>query len=335
MRRTRGLAPAAAILLLAAAASAHRLAPSLLELVERDGGRFDVTWKTPLQQPVGSDVRPELPESCATAGEAQASQEATGLVVRFPVDCGTAGIVGQRLAVRGLDTSGTNALVRVALADGRRIQAVLHADDPELEIGERQGALAVAREYALLGFEHILSGLDHLLFVFGLVLLAATTRQLVWTVTSFTLGHSVTLSLAVLGYVRFPTALVELVIAMTIVALALELARGAPEAGARGSWMRRAPWAMAFGFGLLHGLGFAGALAEVGLPVGEIPAALLAFNLGIEAGQLAFVVVVLLLRALLARPVASAPAWLLRAPTFAMGGLAVYWCLDRGAGLFP
>ena len=166
--------------------------------------------------------------------------------------------------------------------------------------------------------------------MFGLVLLVSGMRMLLYTVTAFTLGHSVTLSVAVLGYVRFPTALVEVVIAATIVALALELARPVP---AKPGWMRRAPWAMAFGFGLLHGLGFAGALAEVGLPPEEIPAALLAFNLGIEVGQVAFVLVVVALRWALAGAIASAPAWALRAPVYGMGGLAVYWCLDRASGL--
>jgi hydrogenase/urease accessory protein HupE len=289
-----------------------------------------MVWKTPLQQPVGSSVRPELPEGCESVGFGDVAREDTGLVLRQVVDCGETGLVGRSVAVRGLETSGTNALVRVALLDGRRVQAVLHARDPELRISRRQSALEVARDYGRLGMVHILGGLDHLLFVFGLVLLVSGRRRLLYTVTSFTLGHSVTLSLAALGYVAFPTALVEVVIAATIVALALELARPAtPKPG----WMRRAPWAMAFGFGLLHGLGFAGALAEVGLPAEEIPAALLAFNLGIEVGQIAFVLAVLAARRGLGGVIDAAPTWALRAAVYGMGGLAVYWCLDRGAGL--
>jgi len=330
-RRLLPLLRVLAVVGLASVAGAHPLAPSLLELEERAPGRFDVTWKTPQQQPVGSHVEPELPDACRQVGTAEASQEGTGLVLRYAVDCGQTGLEGQRIAVRGLESSGTNALVRVALRDGRRIQAVLHAGDAELRISARQGVLEVGLEYAGLGFEHILSGLDHLLFVFGLMLLASTTRQLVATISCFTLGHSVTLSLAALGYVAFPTALVELLIALTIVALALELAK---PPSPHPDWMRRAPWAMAASFGLLHGLGFAGALAEVGLPAQEIPAALLAFNLGIEVGQLAFVTVVLVLRHAFGAAIRSAPPRLLRAPVYAMGGLAVYWTLDRAAGLF-
>jgi hydrogenase/urease accessory protein HupE len=321
----------AAALLVASAAQAHKLAPSLLQLTERAPGHFDVTWKTPQQQPVGSHVEPELPDACRQVGTAEASQEGTGLVLHYAVDCGEAGLEGQRIAVRGLASGGSNALVRVALRDGRRIQAVLHAGDAELRIRARQSALEVGLEYAELGFEHIVSGLDHLLFVFGLLLLASTPRQLVATISCFTLGHSVTLSLAALGYVAFPTGLVELLIALTIVVLALELAK---PPSPHPDWMHRAPWAMAAGFGLLHGLGFAGALAEVGLPAQEIPAALFAFNLGIEVGQLAFVALVLALRHAFGAAIRSAPPRLLRVPVYAMGGLAVYWTLDRAAGLF-
>jgi hydrogenase/urease accessory protein HupE len=329
--RAVALAGVAAVALVVAAAAAHPLAPALLELVETRPGRFDVVWKTPLQRPVGSDVRPEFPTHCAAAGPGADTRDATSATLRQTLDCGTRGLDGSRVAVRGLETSGTNALLRIALLDGRRFQAVLHAGAPELEVRARQSALDVMADYGSLGVEHILGGLDHLVFVFGLLLLVSGARRLLYTVTAFTAGHSVTLSLAVLGYVSFPSALVEIAIAVTILALALELAREAPP---QPGWMRRAPWAMAFAFGLLHGLGFAGALAEVGLPHEEIPAALLSFNLGIELGQVAFVLAVVAARSVFARAIARAPAWALRAPVHGMGGLAVYWCLDRASGLF-
>jgi len=151
----------------------------------------------------------------------------------------------------------------------------------------------------------------------------------------------VTLSLAALGIVHFPSAWIEVAIALTILVLALELARGerAPGSreftpGARESALRQRPWIVAFAFGLLHGLGFAGALSEIGLPDGEIPMALFSFNVGIELGQLAFVAVVLVGRAVFAPVLRGAPPWLHRAPVTAMGALAVYWCLDRASGLF-
>ncbi len=323
--------PALALLVLvASAAHAHRLAPSFLELVERPEGRVSVTWKTPLQQPAGSDVRPELPPHCAPAGEPVARAEGTGLVVQSELDCGTEGLVGHTVRVAGLDAGGANALVRVAFADGRRVQAVLHAGEDRFTLPAQPDPYSVGWGYLRLGFDHILGGLDHLVFVLGLIALVTGLRLLLYTVTAFTVGHSVTLSLAALGFVRFPSALVEIVIALTILVLALELARPPrPEPGA----MRRFPWAIAFGFGLLHGFGFAGALSEIGLPDGEIPLALLCFNVGIEIGQIAFVLVILALHALLGRFASALPAWAARVPAHAMGGLAVYWCLDRTAGL--
>jgi len=325
-----GLALCCAVSLLAAPTQAHRLAPALLGLEETAGGLVEVVWKLPRQQPVGSDLRPELPEHCVAVGAPEATRDDTSVTLRSRLDCGERGLVGSTLGVRGLEGGGSNALLRIALLDGRSVQAVLHASESRFVVPERQSGWSVAGDYATLGVEHIVTGLDHLAFVLGLVLLVSGRRLLLYTVTAFTLGHSVTLSLATLGFVRFPSALVELVIAGTILALALELTR--PPSFVP-SWMRRAPWVMAFSFGLLHGLGFAGALAEVGLPQDEIPLALLGFNLGIELGQLVFVVAVLALRWAILAAAPPLPSWARQVPAHALGGLAVYWCLDRAAGL--
>jgi hydrogenase/urease accessory protein HupE len=320
-----------AVLGLAHSAAAHRLAPSLLELREQADGEILLRWKTPLQRPAGVEIDPVLPPHCAATSSPVAVPEATSVTLRWSLRCAEPGLVGSELSVTGLAESATNAIVSLELADGRRFRAVIHADEPVFVVPARQEPLDVAHGYGLLGFEHILTGLDHLLFVLGLVLLVESRRLLLYTVTSFTLGHSVTLSLAALGYVNFPSGLVEVVIALTIVLLAAELARGRL---ATPSLMRRFPWAMAFLFGLLHGLGFAGALAEIGLPQEEIPLALLSFNVGIEIGQLAFVAVVLVARMLAWSAVERAPAWVLRAPVYGMGSVAAYWCYDRVAGLF-
>jgi hypothetical protein len=181
------------------------------------------------------------------------------------------------------------------------------------------------------GFDHILSGPDHLLFLLGLVLLVHGCRLLVETVTAFTLGHSVTLSLAALGIVHIPTRPVEALIAFTIFVVAVEVAR---DTQGRALSVGRVPWAMAFCFGLVHGLGFAGALAQVGLPDHEIPLALVSFNCGIELGQLAFIVLVLIARALLR----WLPTSLLRAgeliPAYAIGSMSAFWMLQRTAAIF-
>jgi hypothetical protein len=167
--------------------------------------------------------------------------------------------------------------------------------------------------------------------VFGLLLWVHGRRRLVATITAFTVGHSVTLSLAVLGVVAFSARWVEVAIAFSLLVLAAELARPASPAP---SPLGRRPWMLALCFGLLHGFGFAGALAEAGLPIGEIPLALFAFNAGIEAGQLAFVAGVVLLRPMVERLAVGSPAWLPRAPVYAMGSLAAYWCFERGAALY-
>ena len=183
--------------------------------------------------------------------------------------------------------------------------------------------------YATLGVAHILTGLDHLLFVAGLLLLARTPRRLVETVTAFTVGHSITLTLAVLDLVRVPVAPIELAIALSVFWLAVELAR-TPR---RPTLVQRRPSLLAGLFGLLHGLGFAAALQAVGLPSGDVPLALVAFNAGIEAGQLGFVAVCLLAAAALRRLPLAWPRWARELPLYAMGSLAAFWCFERAAAL--
>ncbi len=309
-----------------ASAVAHPLAPALLELHESDAGRVEVRWKTSLWKPNGPAIEPILPTGCEPASEPTVEDDATGRTERWTLQCASS-LVGAEVGVRGL--TATNAIVVIRLADGRMLQTVLDAGEPRYVIPERPAIFDVLRDYATLGVEHILSGFDHLLFVFGLLLLAGDGRRPLATVTAFTIGHSVTLALATLGYATLPSGPVELLIAVTILWLAVELAddSGPP------SWTRRRPWAMAGLFGLLHGLGFAGALREVGLPEGEIPLALLSFNLGIEAGQLVFVAAVLGAGMALRRQLARLTPLDRKIPVYVMGALAAYWCFERAAAL--
>jgi hydrogenase/urease accessory protein HupE len=287
-----------------------------------------VTWKASLLQPRGSDLRPELPPHCEPLGEPELLRGPTSATLRWSEDCGSRGLIGERVRVRGLGRSRTDALVRVELLDGRSLQAVMSGADASLLVTALPDPTRVARDYAGLGLRHILGGIDHLLFVLGLLLLASGRRALLYTITAFTVGHSVTLSLAVQGFVNFPTRWVEFAIAVSILILAVELSRSNDAASSR---LRRRPWELAFAFGLLHGLGFAGALSEVGLPVGEIPVALLSFNLGIEFGQLFFVAAVLGVVAALRPRAAHGPAWLRKVPAYAIGILASFWCFERFA----
>jgi len=277
-----------ALLSFAAPSLAHPLAPSLLELTAGEAGVFDVRWKTPSLRAPGADVDPILPGHCSAIGERRAEPGPSHVEFFWQVDCGEAGLEGQTLSVSGLDRSRTTALVRVVFADGTLAKGLVRADAPNFEVASGEG---VALAYSLLGFEHILLGPDHLLFVLGLMLLIHGARRLVGAISFFTVGHSITLALAILDQVRVPQSIVEVGIAISLVVVALELVKA--ETGERElSWLRVRPWVVSFGFGLLHGLGFAGALRETGLPSGEIPLALFFFNVGIEVGQLFFIAVV-------------------------------------------
>ena len=230
------------------------------------------------------------------------------------------------MGVEGIAGSQADVLLRITLRDGRRIRHVLKAEAPSFTIHADSSRAGVFKDYAALGVEHILLGWDHLLFVLALVLLVGWGRSLLWTITSFTAGHSVTLALASLGVVHVPQAPIEAAIALSIYFLAVELIRALQ--GGR-TLTQKAPWAVAAGFGLLHGLGFAGALAEVGLPTAEIPLALFSFNVGIELGQLAFVGAVLLVAAAIRRVPVAWPRWAKAVPAYGIGVMAAFWFLQR------
>lgn len=302
-------------------AGAHPLAPGLLDVHELGDGRVAVGWKTPLAVPRDVALEPDLP--CRALTAPVTVEVEGGRRTEWTADCG-GDLVGLRIGVRGLVPPLT-AVVRVALADGRVAQRVVDAASPSLVVPARPTRWDVARGYGALGFTHVLSGADHLLFLLGLVLLGG---NVLLTVTAFTLGHSVTLSLATLGLLAVPARPVEVAIAASVLWLAIELA------GSRRTALGRRPWVMAAAFGLLHGLGFASALREAGLPPAEIPLALLSFNLGIEAGQLG-VVLLLVAAGRLIRPLMTrvpVPVWMYRVPVYVMGALAAFWCFERVLG---
>lgn len=318
------------MVLAAASASAHPLAPSLLDLRELGGGRVAVIWKASRFTAPGARVAPMLPASCQAQDAPVAKVDDDSVTRTWTVTCDPAGLVGAQIGFSGLGEARIDALVRVTLADGRVIRGIVRAANPLLTVPERERRLDVVRDYVRIGIEHILTGLDHLLFVAGLVMLVRGRRQLLETVTAFTVGHSITLSLSVLDIVRVPSRPTELLIALSVFLLAVELAR---EPSAPPSILRRRPWVMAVLFGLLHGLGFAGALREIGLPQAEVPLALFSFNVGIEIGQLAFVTVLLAAGALLRRVNVAWPRWAQLVPLYTMGSLAAFWCFERAAAL--
>ncbi len=328
-------AAVAAALLVACAvapARAHPLSPALFELEQgADASQFALRWKTPRAD---DTLVPVLPHSCRETAPARVRIAAGGVLHESDVRCDAA-LAGATLAVTGLDVAGNDALLRIHFRDGRTLRALLRPDAPSFVVPERQSALGVFAAHARLGAEHLFGGLDHLLFLAGLVALLRG-RRLVAAVTAFTAGHSVTLALASLGVVRLPASAVEVAIAATLVWLALELAQRAEGGDAAG--VARRPFALPFVFGLLHGLGFASALDTLGVPRVEIPLALAGFNVGIEAGQLALVLALLLPVAALRRARAAAPVrglrWVSFAPAYAIGSLGAFWCLERLASAF-
>ncbi|MEE4143663.1 MAG: HupE/UreJ family protein [Halieaceae bacterium] len=328
MNKLRQLALLALWLILASAAQAHRFAPSLLKVTEIADQQYAVVWKTPAQGTSSTPLRPLWPDSCEITNSSPPQMEGTGRVASWQMRCdrlGDDGLVGETLGVDGLGPNQASALVMVSLLDGRNYQQVLDAEKTGFVIPAESSAGEVARDYSLLGMEHIWGGMDHLLFVFGLLLLVGGGARLLWTITAFTIGHSITLSLVTLGLFDYPVALVEFAIALSIFVLAVELTRIK-----RHDMLWRNPWWLAGGFGLLHGMGFAGALAETGLPQDNLPLALLFFNVGIEVGQIAFILLVLAIGYLIRRPLAPWRDRLMPVPVYILGALSAMWCIERG-----
>lgn len=315
------------VLALCARAHAHELRPAYLELRQTSADQYDVLWKVPAR---GDDLRlslyVEFPEGTETVGEPRAVLAHESLVQRWMIRR-RGGLDGGEVRISGLSATLTDVLVRVQRLDGAARTVRLTPAQPAFVVESAPSTAALARTYLKLGIEHILGGVDHLLFVFALLLLVGGQWTLLLkTITAFTIAHSITLTLATLGFMHVPQAPVEAVIALSIVFVARELVR---MGDGRTSLTTHWPWAMSFVFGLLHGFGFAAALSELGLPAREIPLALLFFNLGVEVGQLCFVAAVLGFLTLARRLWTAVPVWLTTATHYALGGVAMFWLLQR------
>jgi hydrogenase/urease accessory protein HupE len=307
------------------ASSAHEVRPGYLDLTETSANLFDMTWKVPALGAFHLAMEPRFPDFCHVLGTPIVIETGGAFLEHGQLRC-ERGLGVSTIEIEGLEATVTNVLVRVAFAEGTVQTALLSPRAPSFTVAVKPSPLQVFKTYLQLGVEHILTGVDHLLFVLCLILLVRSVRKLLATVTAFTVAHSITLAAATLGLVNVPAAPVEASIALSIVFLASELLRGPT---GRSDVTRSYPWVVAFSFGLLHGLGFAGALAEIGLPHGEIPLALFSFNVGVELGQLAFIAVVLLLNYVARRLVRRVPEWAPRAAAYAIGCTAAYWVFQR------
>ena len=324
------------LLAVAAPALAHPLAPSLLELEEQAGGRVLVRFAVPRASFGLANVTPHLPEHCTPLGAPSLRAEEARFVTEQTLDCGDRGLGGAEIGAAGLAETQTDLLLRVALASGTTHQVLLTADRTSFVVPEQAKPFRVLVEYGRLGAEHLATGFDHLLFLAGLALLVSGVRRLIGTLTAFTVGHSITLSLVALGVAAPPVTLVEVGIAASLVVLAVELALGD---AAHPGLLRRRPWLASGAFGLLHGMGFAGALREIGLPEGAVPLALFSFNLGLELTQIVFVGVPIALwrifrvlrshRGLRPLPL---PRLFPTLATYTIGGFGAFLVIERVAG---
>jgi len=315
------------LLLVGRGAIADDLRPGYLELRQIDAETYDVFWKVPAR---GEDMRLSLyvvfPEDTVNLSEPRGVFSGATHSERWRVKR-PGGLLGQTVRIDGLSSMVTDVIVRVERRDGTTQVTRLLPSDPAFVVEASAGLAEVARTYLGLGVLHILNGVDHLLFVLALLLIVKGAARVVATVTAFTVAHSVTLGAASLGWVHVPRPPVEAIIALSIVFVAAEIVRGAQ--GRPGLTARR-PWVVAFTFGLLHGFGFAGVLGEIGLPQSSIPLALLFFNVGVEVGQLMFVGAFALGALLLHR--IHWPRWAELAPAYAIGGIGMFWVLERVAG---
>lgn len=314
------------LLVLSSVAAAHEVRPAYLELRQTGPETYDVFWKVPGR---GEDLRlglyVELPGACTNVTQPRGSMINNAFSERWTVKC-AGGLIGGTIHIAGLNATTTDVLVRLERLDGTTQVSRITPSAPSLEVKAAAGVLEVARTYITLGVEHILTGIDHLLFVLALLIITRGGWKLVKTVSAFTLSHSITLSAATLGFVHVPQRPVEAAIALSIVFVAVEVVR--LHRGLE-TFTARAPWLVALTFGLMHGLGFAGGLSEAGLPQGHIPTALLFFSVGVESGHFLFIGAVLSLIALIRRIHISFPRWTELIPPYAIGSVAMFWLIQR------
>jgi hypothetical protein len=312
--------------------NADEIRPALLDIKEQNTGLFAVTWKVPMRGDKVLSIAPILPANLERVGTPTQQNVPGALIEHATYKINAGSLPGKIIEIEGLTEVQTDVLLLVQLQDGSQHSAILRPSAPQFEIPLEASKLKVAGDYWRLGTVHILEGADHLLFVLALLLIVVGFGELFKAVTAFTVAHSITLALATLDVIRVPSAPTEAIIALSILFLAAEIVhKHNGQIGITERW----PWLIAFLFGLFHGLGFAGALSEIGVPQTEVPLALFMFNVGVETGQLMFIAAVMSLLWLLQRLHLSAPPAAWRILPYSIGGLAAYWTIDRVMSFMP
>lgn len=309
--------------------------PAYLEL--REAGQdasgavlYDVMWKRPALGDSRLAIWIRFPPGTTQVTAPHGMFNETAYIERWQISR-PGGLTGQSMHIDGIVGGVTDVMVRIERQDGTSQVERLLPQSPQFTVEAATGTAEVAWSYLVLGVEHILGGIDHLLFVLALLLIVRGGQRILMTITAFTIAHSITLVSATLGWMNVPGPPVEAMIALSIVFIAAEIVHGLR--GRRGL-TASAPWIVAFSFGLLHGFGFAGALAQIGLPQKDVPLALLTFNVGVEVGQLLFVALAVGVRAALTRLPVPKQAWMSYATPYAIGCVAMFWVIERAAAFF-
>ena len=308
---------------------AHEVRPAYFSVSQLNDSTYQVVWKVPAMGTAIPKIFPVLPDNWYILEE-KSNLLPGNLRRTYTIEIG-GGIEGSRLYFEGIEKTLIDVLVSIKKSDGIQYSAMVKPSNPYYLVPLKPDRFSVIKTYLVFGVEHILLGIDHLLFVLALLLLTKGFGKLIKTITAFTIAHSITLSFAALGFVGLPSAPVEAVIALSIVFLAVELVHYLN--GRKGLTVRY-PWVVAFTFGLLHGFGFAGALVDLGLPQIDIPWALLFFNVGVELGQLAFVIAAIGVIWLLGKIKFNWPNWVEKVPPYAIGSLASFWMIERVSVFF-
>jgi hydrogenase/urease accessory protein HupE len=310
---------------------AHESRPAHLEVEIIEAHQLDIHWTRPIRDGRVLPLTPVFPQHCRLQGQVRVVELQAVVHESWQLHCGEEELIGEKISVNGLHLTISDVLLRFRDLEEREYFRILDRQSLEFEIPADDAVdMNVAPYYFRLGIEHILSGPDHLLFVLALLLLIKGIWRLLKTITAFTFAHSLTLAAAILGYVNLPSAPVEAIIALSIVFLARELLYKDEE-----RLTLKLPWLIAAVFGLIHGLGFAGGLTEIGLPAGEIPIALLMFNLGVEVGQISFIIVTLLLFEFFRKLSYKAiPAVLEKSVGYVIGGVGAFWLVQRVQGFY-
>lgn len=307
-------------------ASAHEVRPGFLQLREGDPGVYEVTWKVPALGEMRLHLDPVFPDTCVQRTPPSRHADGGAYIDSWSIAC-EGGLQGRRIEIAGLRQTLTDVMVRLQPAGDGPVQTyMLRSVEPAVTIGAAGEAATPMLGYFTIGVEHILLGIDHLLFVLGLLLIVKDRWMLLKTITSFTVAHSITLGIATLGFASAPVAPLNAAIALSILFLGPEIVRSWR---GQSSFTIEHPWVVAFAFGLLHGFGFASGLNTVGLPTAEIPLALLFFNLGVEAGQVGFVALVIGLERAFAALQIVWPRWAEMTPGYVVGTLGAYWTIER------